>query len=129
MPAIKHQQVDASPEVSLAEIHIPDDKDFGTGTFTITLVPSALQPDKTLSAAMVKKPELQITTSIGPNRHVNAAIGSFDDRSGPKETANFVLPETIDLSIAHVLRIRFAKWSIVSATLDGDPLASLETVH
>jgi len=31
MPEIRHQQPNASPEIELGEIHIPDDQDWGTG--------------------------------------------------------------------------------------------------
>ncbi len=127
VPEIKHQQPSDSPEISFAEIHIPDDEDLGTGTFTTTFVPSVLPPVKAIGL-MVKSPTFQISVTVNPNLNVNVNLG-LADGTRPKDSGSFFLPKEIEPSIAPVLTIRFAKWCIVSATLDGDPLTSLETIH
>ena len=73
MPAIKHQQRNACPEISLGEIHIPDDADLGTGTFTNTFSPRALPPTKVISSIMINAPSFQVAATVNPNSEITVA--------------------------------------------------------
>ena len=118
MPEIKHQQPNASPEVSMSEIHIPDDSDLGTGTFTINFVPNSLPPTEVISSLIVNPPAFQISATLNPNLDVPALIGKADG-SEPTHKVTFRLPDNISKDNEHTLIIRFAGWRILAATLDG----------
>ena len=124
MPEIKHQQLDASPEILSAEIHIPDDKDLGTGTFTINLAPKALTPAKVISSAMVNRPNFQISVTVNPNGNVAVMLG----RTNPLDSAIFRLPQDVKRGPAHTLTIQFTAWHIFSASLDDAPLTKADEV-
>ncbi len=126
MPEIKHQQLDASPEIWSAEIHIPDDQDFGTGTFTTNFAPKALVPTRVISSAMVNRPNCQISVTVNPNGKVAVVLG----RTGPLDQAIFRLPQYVKKGPAYTLTIQFAAWHIFSASLDDTPLTKAgEVAH
>jgi hypothetical protein len=123
VPEIRHQQPGASPEISLAEIHIPDDSDWGTGTFTTVLTPSALLSTKHISSLMLNAPHFQISVTINPNRNIPILIGKADG-SDPMHRVTYVLPHGVDLREAKWLVVHFAGWRIMGASLDGAHLST-----
>jgi hypothetical protein len=128
MPAIKHQIPNSCPEISLGEIHIPDDRDLGTGTFTTTFSPSALPPVNAISS-MIKGPSFLITATVNPNLEIPVLLG-VSDGTPPKHAVTFVLPDVLLPVESHVLVVRFARWRVMTATLDGVRLETPgETAH
>jgi hypothetical protein len=123
-PQIKHTQKGSSPEVISAEIHIPDSNDLGTGTLPTKLSSRALPPAKVFSSALANPPAFQIAATVNPNGHVAVAIGRADG-SRPAHSEIFRLPNTFDPDHAYTLVVRFAKWRIHAAELDGAPLATV----
>ena len=107
MPEIKHQQPNANPEVSMSEIHIPDDSDLGTGTLTINFVPNSLPPTEVISALIVNPPAFQISATLNPNLDVHALIGKADG-SEPTHKGTFRLPHHIRKDNRPTYIIRFS---------------------
>ena len=130
MPEIKHQQRNACPEISLGEIHIPDDADLGTGTFTTTFSPRALPPTtKVIFSVIINDPGLQVAATVNPNSEIAVALGRADG-SNPRDVAIFILPRGVTKRASHTLRIEFADWCILSASFDGQPIQKMgEVVH
>ena len=128
MPAIKHQQRNACPEISLGEIHIPDDADLGTGTFTNTFSPRALPPTKVISSIMINAPSFQVAATVNPNSEITVALGRADG-SNPRDHAIFILPRSVTRRASHTLRIEFAGWRILSASFDGQPIQKKVKSH
>lgn len=124
MAQIKHTQKGSSPEVISAEIDIPDSADLGTGTLTTKLSPRALPPEKVFSSALANPPAFQIAATVNPNGQVAVAIGRADG-SRPAHSEIFRLPNTLDSAHPYTLVVRFAKWRIDAAELDGAPLATV----
>ena len=118
MPEIRHQQPGASPGISFAEIHIPNDSDFGTGTYSITLTPRALLSNKAITSIMVNRPRFQISATINPNRDIPVLLG----RGSPVDQVVFRLPQGLDFRLALTLRIEFAGWQISAAAINGQQL-------
>ena len=46
MPAIKHRQSGAAPQIIYSDIYIPDDQDIGTGKYSIFLRPNSLSKEE-----------------------------------------------------------------------------------
>ena len=62
MPEIKHQRLGGNPHVEFGEIHIPDDADLGTGTFTTVYKAKAFRSNTgAIASAMVNPPAFQIS--------------------------------------------------------------------
>lgn len=121
MPEIKHQQAGGSPEVESGTIHIPDDGDWGTGTFTTVLAPNALKARKVISSIMLNAPAFQVSASLNPNGDVVVLLGKADG-SDPTDRQVFLLPRTaraIRLADKHELRVSFIQWNITGAFLNG----------
>jgi hypothetical protein len=121
MPEIRHQQPGAGPEVSLAEIHIPNDADLGTGTFTTLLVDRALLSNKVIASVMVNAPAFQVSVTINPNRDIVTLLGRADSPT-PQSKVVFRLPNGLDFRPALRLVIAFAGGQIVAGSINGQPL-------
>ena len=129
MPEIKHQQRNASPEISLAEIHIPDDTDWGAGTFTTKFSPRALPATSVIASAMINAPRFQIIATVNPNGEVPVQLGRADG-TDPLDSAVFLLPTKLRPSKRHTLQIEFASWHIMAASLNHQQLNKKgEVVH
>ena len=121
MAEIKHQQPGGSPEVSGSVIHIPNDADMGTGTFTTEFKSNALPATKVIMSDIVNAPVFQITATVNPNGDLPVLLGKADN-SDPTDRVYFRLPGDIERNRPHALEVRFANWKIAAALLDGKPL-------
>ncbi len=121
MPAIKHRQPNASPEVEYGEINIPDDKNLGTGTFTTLLKPNALLGTKTISSIMINAPRFQISVNINPGtKEIPVLLGRADaDHISGKI---FLLSANIDPTVSHTFVAAFENGQVLGLELDGTPL-------
>jgi hypothetical protein len=130
MPAGIYQLTHSCPDISLAEIEIPEDGDSGTGKFMTTFSPVAFPLVETISSVAFNSPCFQITVTIECTREVTVLLGAADG-TPPKHAVIFLLPENMPRGRARVLSIRFANWRVTSATLDGSLLARTPriTVH
>ena len=109
--------------IPFSEIHIPDDNDLGTGTFTVHLTPNALKYTSTgVGGSMVNIPIFQISATFTSKDTVVVVIGRADG-SPPKHQATFLMPPNVDSSRPHDLTVKFAKWYILGAYIDGVSLA------
>jgi hypothetical protein len=120
MPEIKHQQLGASPQIEVGEIHIPDDADMGTGTFTTVYKARALRSNDAVTSIMLKAPEFQISVTVNRNGDVPVLLGRTD--SEPASRITYRLPQYVS-DAKHTIRVDFVKWHIMSATYDGKPMA------
>jgi len=116
MPEIRHRQDDANPEIDYAEIHIPNDTDWGTGSFTTVYKPNALTSTNTIASIMLNAPRFQISVTVNTNREVPVAVGSAD---GPRSAEIFTLTPIADVSAIHTLVARFRNWQVIALELDG----------
>lgn len=121
MPEIRHQQPSSAPEIDFAEIHIPDDEDMGTGTFTTVFAPDALLNDKNVTSDMFNAPEFQISVNINLNREVPVLLGKADG-SPPRASSTFLIPLNVDPSKRHTVVATFSQWQVIRLTIDGLPL-------
>ncbi len=124
MPEIRQQRPGGSGAMERAEIHIPDDKDLGTGTFTSVSRPDSLPSPKVIVSSMVNPPSFQLSLTINPSGTIPVLLGRADG-SPPKSSKKYRLPSELDSSKSHELLVRFKSWEITSLELDG-LLLSLE---
>jgi hypothetical protein len=117
---IRHQQAGRGPAslISFSEIHIPDDADLGTGTYTVHFKPRSLPAtDKPIACGMLGAPDFEIKATFTPDGELSLALGSADD-SRPKRLVSFVLPSRIDPTDIHLLVVSFTGWEVTAAALD-----------
>ncbi len=122
LPEIRRQLLDPSPEIESGEIQIPDDQDWGTGTFITVLKPNALPSNKGIASVIVEAPQFQVSLTVNPNKEVHAALGKVNSFPFP---TTFQLPDNIVVSSPHTLIVAFKDWRVLSLTLDGDLLPDL----
>ena len=98
MPEIRHQQPGGSPEISRAEIQIPDDSDLGTGTFTTAFKSKAFSSGKDRSSIMMNAPGFQVSATVNSNGELVVLLGKAQQ---PEHKMTFVLPKGFDEAAAH----------------------------
>ncbi|MGZ5440928.1 MAG: hypothetical protein ACXW5U_11770 [Thermoanaerobaculia bacterium] len=118
MPEIRHQQLRGSRAISSAEIHIPDDSDLGTGSFTTVFNRNSILGADPVSSFMVNPPVFQIAVTVSTSGTVAVLIGDTE----PLGEAQFKLPKGVSRRRAHTLRVEFVAWKLVAASFDGTPL-------
>ena len=122
LPEIRRQQLNPSPGVESGEIYIPDDQDWGTGTFTTVLKANALPSNEGISSIIVNAPQFQGSLTVNPNKEVPIALGRVNSYPFP---TIFRLPDDIFVSSPHTLVVAFNHWQVISLTLDGELLPDL----
>src|ERR1700686_894339 len=102
---MKYQQSGASPEIESAEIEIPSDNDWGTGSFRTNFLPSSLTATKPIFSVMFNPPTFYITAVIYVNREIIVSLGQVDGSTGIDHRV-FLLPRNLDPESAHSLVIQ-----------------------
>ncbi len=118
MPEIRHQQSGGSPEIASSEIHIPNESDPGTGTFTTQFKAKAFARGKEIASMMVNAPVFQISATVSASGRVTVVLG----KAQPEHYATFLLPAAFDRAAKHTIRIEFAGWKIGAAYADDEKL-------
>ena len=124
MPPVKIRQSNPSHLVEYGEIEIADEKDLGTGDFTVKLKPNALVINNIISCQMVNVPLFQISVNVNnEEKEISALLGEADG-SDPKSRKVLSLPEGLDLKPTHTFVTSFRDWSIDSIIMDGEVVLS-----
>jgi len=119
VPAIKNRRQNPSPEIEYSEIHIPDDKNLGAGTFTILLKPNVLSGSKVIAGMLVNVPVFQISVNVNPaTREIPVLLGKADG-SNPISSKLFLFPSDLDSTISHTLVAKFQNWQVAGLEFDG----------
>ena len=122
MPEIRHTQRDASPEIESATILIPDDADWGTGTFTTIFTPELFKTIRgggSVSSVMLNAPSFEITLTVNTNGDVVAGLGRPDEPN-PSDQIVFVLP--LIPRAKHEVHVSFINWNVTGIFLNGNLL-------
>lgn len=106
--------------ISSAVIHMPDDADWSTGTFTTTFRPKTFKRHEGVGSSIFNPPRFQISVTINPNRDVAIALGKADG-SDPSDRQIFRMP-FLNLEVEHTFKVEFVRWTIFMVHLDGSPL-------
>ena len=122
MPEIRHQVPGSAPGVQFAEIHIPNDEDWGTGTFTTIFAPDAFSSGHVVASVMFNLPTFGISVTVNPNRYIPVLLGRADG-SPPTARKTFVLSVAFDASMRHICMAAFGDWQVLDLTMDDAPLA------
>lgn len=126
MPAINKQEPGGHPAVASRAVHIPDDSEFDTGTYTTVLAPNALSAPEPIVAHIMVPPEFEVAVHVDPARwQVEVFLGP-PYSSLPSDARTFLLPDTpgaMDVAAAHTIRAEFARGNITAAFLNDVSLA------
>ena len=126
MPEINRQEPGGHPNVASRAIHILDDSDFGTGTYTTVLAPDALSAFETIESLIMLPPDFEITIVVDPARwQVEVFLGP-PFSSLPSDARTFLLPDkpgAIALAESHAIRVEFSRGNITEAFLDDTSLS------
>lgn len=122
MTIIKNRQINPSPEIEYSEIYIPNDSNFGTGTFTTRIKKNSLLNSKLIISAIVNIPVFQLSVNLNPSIGKVPILLGRVDRKPPLSNKTYELPQIIDHTVPHEFVVYFQKWSITSFTIDTIPL-------
>jgi hypothetical protein len=126
MGSIKYQFPGERPEINTFGIHIPDESDLGTGTFTTSFSPKAFSSPEQVSSIIVNPHIFGIFAALDPNSGVVGVRLHEADGITPKDELGFHIAPGLNRDIAHTLVVEFVKWHILSASIDGLPLAVMD---
>jgi hypothetical protein len=115
-------------EIAASKIHIPDESDFGTGSFAMRFKRHSLPPNKTTALLISRPPHVQIAVTISPNGLVIVALG-YPDGSRPIHRATFLLPLGVNQDTDHTITVGFERGHIHGALLDDMPLARHDSLQ
>ncbi len=122
MSEVKNRQNNPSPELDFQEIYLPNDQDFGTGTFRFQAKKYKLTPTKVIAAIALNPPRFQIAATLNPGtKEIPVGLGRADG-SDPISHTTFLLPSPIDTAKSHEFIVTFENWHVISMTMDGIPL-------
>ncbi len=126
MAEMKNRETTPIPGIEYSEIHIPDEKDVGTGTFTSVLEPKALKKINPIISSIQNEPVFLMIVSINTAiSQVTAMIGKSHN-TAPLDRKVFNIPDSIDDETANDFTVKFNGWDIESMKLNGDDLKLAE---
>jgi len=126
LPAINQQEPGGHPAIASKTVHIPDDSDFDTGTYTTVLAPNALSATDTIESLVMLPPEFEVAIHVNPAKWLVEVFLGPPFSSLPSDARTFLLSDTpgaIDGAAAHTIRIEFARGNIAAAFLDDVSLS------
>lgn len=118
MTEIRHRQHGGSPEIEYAEIHIPNGKVLGSGTFTTVLKPGAFSKNEAIVSIMIKVPIFQISVNINPRTGEIPVLLGKADGSEPLSKKSFLIHSDVNPTISNTLVAGFRDWEITGLTLN-----------
>ena len=125
MGEIRYRQPTPQKGIEYGEIHIPDDQDFGTGTFAMEIQAGAMTPTKGSAYLMVNAPRFQISVNVDTKaKRINAAVGGAAGQD-PSDLRIYAFPPKTDLTLANVITVQFGGWKITQLNLNGQVLPAI----
>ena len=118
MGEIRHKQVGGGGGIEYVEIVMPDERDWGTGSYVTVFRPKPRASKEVVMSALVNLPRFQVTASINAGGLVAVLLGD----SQPKDRVRLQLPQEMAREKLHSLQIDFASWRVVNALFDSQAL-------
>lgn len=122
MAEIRSREENPIPGVDYSSIHIPDEHNLGTGTFTTMVQAGAMAKINPIISNIMNEPYflMIVTINLGIDQ-VTALLGKAHDE-GPVSRKVFDIPKDINISEAHDFTVVFRDWDISGITLNGTSL-------
>lgn len=118
MPEIKRRQINPCPEIDYAEIHIPDDRNLGTGSFINVTKRGALSSGKAISSIMINLPVFQISVNFNPSTKEIPVLLGLANGSDAISKKTYLFPEIVSVSDSHEFETTFENWEITGLYMD-----------
>ena len=122
MAEIRSREEHPIPGVAYSALHIPDEYNLGTGTFTTMVEAGAMAKINPIISNIMNEPYflMIVTVNLGIDQ-VTALLGKAHDE-GPISRKVFDIPGDINTGDAHDVTVVFRDWDIHDITLDGTSL-------
>ena len=126
MAEFTHRQDRPGPHIHYGEVRFPEEKDLGTGTYSVAVEPAALTGDKPIASVLINRPVFQLALEVNPqSREAVVTFGRADGAEPAIQTA-FRLPEKPgDGAGPALFVVSFERWTVRKVTLDGRELAKV----
>lgn len=113
-----------SPGVRVQKLHIPDDANFGTGTFIAVLNKDVLMPvvepgQKVIETTAENPPRFRLFFGVNPGTGEICVLLGRADGTPPVSDNTFVLPSGTAASEEHQFKVVFRNWRLLSLQMDG----------
>lgn len=126
MAEINSREKNPVPGIEYSEIHIPEEEDLGTGTFTTMLESGATSRINPIISSIINEPVFQLMVSINVAiESVTVMLGTAD-QTPARSRKVFQLPKTFKTGESHQFDALFSKWSVTGLRMNGDALPLIE---
>jgi len=127
MSEIKSREDGPVPGVAYSEVHIPDDKKLGTGSFTTVLEPTALKKINPIISSIQNEPVFLMIVSINIAIEQATAMIGKSHNTPPLDRRVFTIPKGIDLMQVNDFSVSFSDWDITGMKLNGNNLQTADS--
>jgi hypothetical protein len=126
MAEINSREANPIPGVEYSEIHIPDEKNLGTGRFTTMIEPKALKKINPIISNIMNEPYFLLIVNINLGiDQVTALLGKTHEEH-PISRKVFNIPKDIVLENANDFTVSFKDWEIKEMKLNAKELKLAE---
>jgi hypothetical protein len=126
MPEIKSREDGPVPGIVYSEIHIPDDSDFGTGTFKTVLKEDILGKINPIISSIGNEPDFLLLVTINSAiQEINVNLGR-SEKEKPLSRVIFKIPKEVDAKGTHTIDVNFSGCEVKEVLLDGEKLELIE---
>ena len=126
MAEIKSREEGPVPGISYSEIHIPDEKSLGTGTFMNVLEEGAFGKKNPIISSIMNEPVFVLIISMNiAIESVTAMIGKSQNTPALDRKV-FKIPLDVDTKSILSFKVSFDDWDITGIELNGNKLKPVE---
>jgi hypothetical protein len=125
MAEFTHRQDRPGPGIHYGEVRFPEEKDLGTGTYTVAVEPAALTGDKPLASVLINRPVFQLALEVNPQTREAVVTFGRADGGEPAIQSAYRLPEGSAGAGPALFVVSFERWTVRGVTLDGRELTKV----
>ncbi len=122
MAEVRSREEKPLPGIDYSEIHIPDEENLGTGSFTTLFDPKAMVKVNPLMSTIVNKPVFQLIMSVNAAEYEATVLLGKADNTPADSRKVYKIPKDADTDKALTFKAVFSEWNITALEMDGTAL-------
>ena len=123
MAEFTHRQDRPGPQIHYGEVRFPDERELGTGTYSVAVEPAALTGDTPVAAVVMNRPVFQLALEVNPQSREAVVTFGRADGAEPVSQSAYRLPDAAPPAGPAVFVVEFDQWTVRRVTLDQRELA------
>ncbi len=125
MSEIKSREDEPLPGITYSEIHIPDEDNFGTGTFVTVLEEGAFGKRNPIISSIVNEPEFVLILSMNIAIESATAMIGKSQNTPALDRKVFKIPADVDIKAVLSFNVSFDDWDITGIDINRTQLEKI----